>query len=158
MYNIKDNKDYLTSFEVAEIMELTQRQVTNLIRKGKIKADRADDDQYLIRKAEFFISFPELMAKFETKKREEVLKINFLEEKIKFLEDMIKEKRQHAEFLAEQIHVYNTEKSKILDSLNAHTRLLEYKESGTKKDYQEKEQAKEKPKKSLLHKLFTRED
>lgn len=52
-----------------------------------------------------------------------------LEEKINSLERIIKEKEQKVEMLKEQLNNSNQKEFKMLDAINSHARLLEYKET-----------------------------
>jgi len=125
-------KNWLSCKEVASILGYTQRHIINIIKKGKLSARRDETGQYFIDKSEFYRVYPE-SSKIEltgssSKSIEESIK-KFLEEKIRHLEELLGEKNKLNEFLTEQIQNFNQEKSKMLEAINSHARLLEYKES-----------------------------
>lgn len=132
---MKDEKSWLTCREVGELLNCTQRHALNLIKSGKISADRDEGGKYYVQKSEFFRVFPDA-KKVEIDRSESKLAgkedMKFLEEKIKHLEEMMNEKKKQNEFLTEQLSNFTEEKSKMLDAINGHTRLLEYKETSGK--------------------------
>ena len=121
---------WLTCKEAASLIGYTQRHITNLIAKGKLSAEH-DNGKYFIQKAEFFRVYPNAL-KMEvagTKEKNTNKKaLDFLEEQVRYLQEIITEKRKHNEYLMEQIQVFTEEKSKMLDAINSHARLLEHKE------------------------------
>lgn len=132
---MKEGKSWLTPKEVAELLSMTPRNVNLLINSGKIRASKDESGRYFIEKSEFFRTHPEAFRAQEERNQEkmsEKVSIKFLEEKIAHLKDMISEKKKENEFLTNQISVITNEKSKMLDTISSHARLLEYKETGGK--------------------------
>ncbi len=131
---MNNEKTWLTCREAGALLKCTQRNVLNLIKKGKISAERDENGQYFIQKSEFFRVYPDAM-KVEVagskEKSEEIITMQMLEEKIRHLEEMMSEKNKHNDFLTEQLSNFTDEKSKMLDAINSHARLLEHKESHT---------------------------
>ena len=124
-------KNFLTCKEAADIAGYTQRHILNIIKKGKLSASRDESGQYFIDKSEFYRVYPkkkgiELIGN-ATKSTDESSK-KLLEEKIRHLEEMVKEKTKINEFLTEQIHNFTFEKTKMLEAITSHSRLLEYKQ------------------------------
>lgn len=130
---MNNEKTWLTCREVGVLLNCSQRHALNLIKKNNISADRDERGQYFVHKSEFYRVFPEAM-KVEQDGNEEKFggseAMKFLEEKIRHLQEMVDEKKKQNEFLTEQLGNFTEEKSKMLDAINSHTRLLEYKESG----------------------------
>lgn len=128
-------KTWLSCREVGELLNCTQRHALNLIKNGKLSADRDEGGKYYVQKSEFFRVFPDA-KKVEIDRNESKLPgkedMKFLEEKLKHLEEMMNEKNKQNEFLKEQLINFTEEKSKMLDAINGHTRLLEYKETSGK--------------------------
>jgi len=125
----------LTCKEAARLLNISQRHIGNLIKKGKFSDEKDEDGKYIIMKSEFFRVFPhtmtvEIAGNDENSVEAEAKKV--LEEKIRHLQEMIDEKKKQNEFLREQINHFTQEKSKMLDAINSHTRLLEYKETSGK--------------------------
>lgn len=124
-------KTWLTCKEAADILGYTQRHILNIIKKGKISATRDESGKFIIDKSEFFRVYPhdtiDEASGTDPKPLEESGK-KALEEKIKHLEEMVKEKNKVNEFLIEQISNFTYEKTKMLEAITCHSRLLEYKE------------------------------
>jgi len=127
-----DEKTWLTCREAGKLLNCTQRHVLNLIKKGKLSADRDETGKYFIQKSEFFRVYPDAME-VEVSGNEEKspgnVDMKLLEEKLRHLEEMMNEKNKLNEFLLDQLNINKDEKSKMLDAINSHTRLLEFKES-----------------------------
>lgn len=146
---MKDEKSWLTCKEVAVLLNFTQRHIHNLINSGKLSAERDESGKFYINKSEFFRVYPETMsirkprngaksalkstAKFPEEKGQETTK--FLEEKVRHLQEMVAEKNRHNDFLVEQLSNFTQEKSKMLDAITSHTRLLEHKETSINKPF-----------------------
>lgn len=127
-----NGKTWLTCREAAKLLNFSQRHIGNLIKKGRIKAEKDEDGRYFIEKSEFFRVYPHAMKAEKDGTDEKPMENEskkFLEEKIKHLQEMIDEKRRQNEFLAEQLATFTEEKFKMLDAINSHARLLEYKET-----------------------------
>ncbi len=132
---MKIEKSWLTCREAASLLNYTQRHIVNLIKKGKLSADKDENGKYFIEKSEFFRVYPNA-TKGEPPRTEEKPagnnSLEFLEEKIRHLQELVQEKNKHNEFLAHQLDNFTHEKSKMLEAINSHARLLEYKESTIK--------------------------
>lgn len=132
---MKSEKTWLTCKEAAAIIGCSQRHVLNLIKKKNISTEKDDSGKHIIQKSEFFRVFPQAMYA-ELARSEENLDGNeatkLLEEKIRHLQEIVDEKKRQNEFLMGQIVINTDEKSKMLDALNNHARLLEFKETGSK--------------------------
>lgn len=132
---MKDEKTWLTCKEAALLLNCTQRHVLNLIKKKNISADRDEAGKYFIHKSEFFRVYPHAMS-VENERNEEKFGGNeamkVLEEKVRHLQEMVDEKKKQNEFLLGQLDINTNEKSKMLDAINNHARLLEFKETGGK--------------------------
>lgn len=132
-------KTWLTCREASVLLNYTQRHMINLIKKGKITADKDEDGKYYINKSEFFRVYPNAM-KVEvdgtSEKSMEGHARKLLEEKIRHLQEIVDEKKKQNEFLTEQLSNFTHEKSKMLDAINSHARLLEFKETTGKSSEQ----------------------
>lgn len=132
---MNNEKNWLSCKEAARLLNITQRHVGNLIGKGKFRAEKNDDGKFIIMKSEFFRVYPYLLTIENDRNDENSLEQGtkkVMEEKIRHLQEMIDEKRKQNEFLIEQLSNFTNEKSKMLDAINSHTRLLEYKETSAK--------------------------
>jgi len=130
-----DDKTWLTCREAGKLLNCTQRHVLNLIKKGKLSADRDDTGKYFIQKSEFFRAYPDAMGveiDGNSAKSPGNEDMRLLEEKIRHLEEIAEERKRQTDFLKEQLSNFTAEKSKMLDAINSHTRLLEYKETNGK--------------------------
>lgn len=130
---MNDAKTYLTCKEASNLLGFTQRHILNLIKNGKLSADRDEGGKYYIQKSEFFRAFPHAMRIEQARTEEKssgTESMKALEEKIKHLEEIVDEKKKQNEFLTEQLGNFTQEKFKMLDAINSHARLLEYKETG----------------------------
>jgi len=130
-----NERNWLTCKEAGALLNFTQRHVLNLIKKGKISAEKDEDGKFYIQKSEFFRVYPHLMQveidrNSENSVEQGVNKV--LEERIRHLQEMVDEKKKQNEFLTEQLSNFTQEKSKMLDAINSHTRLLEFKETSGK--------------------------
>lgn len=125
-------KTWLTCREAASLLNYSQRHIVNLINKGKLSADKDDDGRYYIQKSEFFRVYPNAIRS-ELPRTEEKSSGNnsakMLEEKVRHLQEMIEEKKKQNDFLLDQLSINTEEKSKMLDAINNHSRLLEFKET-----------------------------
>jgi excisionase family DNA binding protein len=120
-------KSWFTCREAADLLNYTQRHIVNLIKKGKLSAEKDENGKYYIQKSEFFRVYPTAMKMEEPRTKEKsVEKSNgkFLEERVRHLQELIEEKNKQTEYLKEQISNFTQEKSKMLDAINGHTRLL----------------------------------
>ena len=135
---MSEEKVWLSCKEAAELLNCTDRNITTLITRGKLSAKKDENGKYFIQKAEFFRVYPEAMKREKERSDEKSggkYSIKLLEERVRHLQEMIDEKKKHNDFLIQQLDNYTHEKSKMLDAINSHTRLLEYKEvSGKSKD------------------------
>lgn len=130
--SMNSEKTWLTCREAASLLNFTQRHIVNLIKKGKIRAEKDEDGKYYIQKSEFFRVYPQTMTQEEPGTTENSLEQGgkkFLEEKINHLQEILKERKEYNEFLTGQLQSFTQEKSKMLDAINGHTRLLEFKEN-----------------------------
>lgn len=132
---MKGGKNLLGCKEAATILGYTQRHILNLIKKGKLSAHRDEAGQYFIDKSEFYRVYPEKnpmqgvgsVANYGIESSSAAL-----EERVRHLEEMVREKTRHAEFLTEQIQNFTQEKSKMLEAITSYARLLEHKETVNK--------------------------
>lgn len=126
---MKDSRTWLDAKQAGKLAGFTGRHIQNLIAKGKLSAT-LDSGKYYIEKSEFFRVFPEAHRKDELGTTE---KVEAAYERMKsenvLLRDMISMKDKEIEFLKNQIEIFNIEKNKMLEAINSHARLLEYKES-----------------------------
>jgi hypothetical protein len=128
-------KTWLTCREASVLLACSQRHVLNLIKKKNISVNRDESGKYFIDKAEFFRVYPDAMkveSDGNSEKSGDDVTMKVLEEKIRHLEEMVDEKKKQNDFLMGQIGVSDEKQSKMLDALNNHARLLEYKETGGK--------------------------
>ena len=119
------DKPWISCKQAGEILNYTQRHITILIKKGKLK-EEFEDGKYFIQKEEFFRAFPHTIKPKETK-IEESINTKFLEEKICYLQSMLEDKKKENEFLREQLKMATSENSKMIDSLNGYLKFLERK-------------------------------
>lgn len=130
-------RKWLRPSEAAKLLGLTSRQVTNLIVQGDMRAERSETNRYYIEKDEIdrYISTLKIHPKERTQANtKEKVSARLLEEKINYLEKTSSDKQQQIDFLKQQLSNFTLEKSKMLDAINSHTKLLEHKEkSETKK-------------------------
>lgn len=131
---MNNEKTWLSCSEAAVLLNCSHRNISNLIKKGKLSAGRDETGKWIIDKSEFFRAYPDAMSMEtpgtgEKNTGDQTMKV--LEEKIKHLQDMVDEKKKQNEFLLSQLSVNTEEKSKMLDAINSHTRLLEYKETAS---------------------------
>lgn len=132
---MKHEKTWLSCREAAVLLDCSQRHILNLIKKGKFSAVKDEDGRYCIEKSEFFRAYPELMhveVAGNGEKSSGNTSVKVLEERIKHLQEMVNEKNKQNEFLLGQLEINTDEKSKMLDAINNHARLLEFKETGSK--------------------------
>lgn len=125
-------KSWLSCREAGELLNFTQRHVLNLIKKGRIKAEKDEDGRYIIMKSDFYIQYPELMnAEMDSNEEKPSSNelVRMLEERVRHLQEMVEEKKKQNEFLTEQLSNFTQEKMKMLEAINGHTRLLEFKET-----------------------------
>ena len=130
-----EEKNWLTCREAASILNYSQRHIVNLIKNGKLSAQKDEDGKYYIQKSEFFRVYPNTMKQEKVGTVEKLLgneSVKFLEEKIRHLQEMVDEKKRQNEFLTQQLNNFTEEKSKMLEAINSHTRLLEFKETTVK--------------------------
>lgn len=129
---MSNEKPWLTPKEAGVLLNMTGRNVTNLIHKGKISASKDEDGRYYIDRTEIYRVYPHVFKaerERNEKKPAENVSLKLLEEKVNLLQELISEKKKQNEFLIEQLQNATTEKSKMLDSINSQARLLEYKET-----------------------------
>jgi|GEM_PF-1261747 len=128
-----NEKSWIGCKEIAQLLNCTQRNVINLIRKGTISAKKDDNGKYFVQKSEFFRVFPECMeveVVGSEKKPPRKENVSLLETKIQHLQEMMEEKSKQNQFLMDQLEVFTQEKSKMLDAITSHTKLLEYQGTG----------------------------
>lgn len=143
--SMTSEKTWLTCREAGVLLKYSQRHIINLIKKGKVSAQKDEDGKYFIEKSEFFRVYPDAMnvealGTDEKSIGSEAMKV--MEEKIRHLQEMVDEKKKQNEFLAEQLGSFTQEKSKMLDAINSHARLLEFKETAGKSSSPYVDQAK----------------
>jgi esterase/lipase len=127
-----DDASFLTTMEAANIAGCTSRHITNLITRGEMSAERKDK-KYIIQKSEFYRVFPQTMKKEKEPINSSIMQDNSrLSVENSMLKELCKSKDKELEFLRSQIEIFHREKDKLLDSLNAHTRLLEHVPHGKK--------------------------
>lgn len=132
-----NEKTWLSCREAGKLLNFTQRHIINLINKGKLSAEKDEYGRYFIQKSEFFRAYPDAMnveSKGTDKEPAGNDSVKLLEEKLQHLQEMFEEKKRQNEFLIEQLENFTQEKSKMLDAINSHARLLEHKESDIKLD------------------------
>lgn len=128
-------KSWVTCKEAAVILNYTQRHIINLIKKGKISAERDENGKHVIQKAELFRVYPDAFPKEIEETEKNIFGYEnkrLLEEKIKHLQELLEEKRRQNDFLTQQLNNFTEEKLKLIETINGHIRLLEYKESSEK--------------------------
>jgi excisionase family DNA binding protein len=129
-------KTWLTCREIAEMLNYSQRHILNLIKKGKISAEQDESGVYYVDKSEFFRAYPDAMRMEMDRtdaKSSRNISIKSLEQKISHLQEMLEEKKKQNAFLTEQLSTCTQEKYKMLDAINSHARLLEFKETSPQK-------------------------
>lgn len=130
---MKESSSYLTVSQAAVLVGCTPRHITKCITQGKLSASK-EDGKYYIDKSEFFRVFPDAHLK-EQQGNPEKQKLEI--ERIKLENAMLKEisqyKDKEIEFLRSQIDAFNKKESQMLETIQTHTRLLEYKGGVTKK-------------------------
>lgn len=129
---MSEEKVWLSCKQAAELLNCTDRNITTLIARGKLSAKKDENGKYFIQKAEFFRVYPEAIKREKERSDENLggkYSIKLLEERVRHLQEMIDEKKKHNDFLVQQLNNYTDEKSKMLEAINSHTRLLEYKET-----------------------------
>lgn len=125
-----EDKPWLTCREAAQLLNYSQRHIVNLIKNGKLSAEKDEDGKYYIQKAEFFRVYPTAMPKEMGGTAEKLTgtdAVKFLEEKVRHLQEMLDERRKQNDLLVQQLNNFTEEKSKMLDAIASHTRLLEHK-------------------------------
>lgn len=132
---MREDKTWLTCRQAAELIGCSGRHMLNLIKKKNITTERDESGKHIIQKVEFFRVFPDAMHVEIDRSNEksggnEVKKL--LEEKIRHLQEMLDEKKKQNDFLLGHLDINTNEKSKMLDAINNHARLLEFKETGSK--------------------------
>lgn len=130
---IDDEKTYLTCKDMAKLLNVTHRHVLNVLAKKNISTEKDESGKHIVQKSEFFRVFPKLMNQEQSGNDEksggsESMKV--MEEKIRHLQEMLDEKKKQNEFLMNQITISDDKQAKMLDAINGHTRLLEFKETG----------------------------
>lgn len=127
-----DNKTFLTCKDIARLLDITHRHALNVLTKKNISTEKDESGKHIVQKSEFFRVFPELMNKFEhgtERKSDGNQAVKLMEEKVRHLQEMLDEKKKQNEFLMGQISINDDKQSKMLDAINSHSRLLEFKES-----------------------------
>lgn len=123
---MKDSSSWITASDAAKLLGCTSRHITNCITRGKLSANK-EDGKYYIDKSELFRVFP--AAHIKEQERNPVTQ-KLESERIKLENTMLKEmtyqKDKEIEFLRNQIEVFNKKESQMLDTIQSHTRLLEY--------------------------------
>lgn len=129
---IDENKTYLTCKDIAKLLNVTHRHVLNVLAKKNISTEKDESGKHIVQKSEFFRVFPNLMNKEMSgtgEKSDGSIAMKVMEEKIRHLQEMLDEKKKQNDFLMEQICINDDKQSKMLDAINSHSRLLEFKES-----------------------------
>lgn len=127
-----DNKTYLTCKDIAKLLGVTHRHVLNVLSKKNISTEKDESGKHIVQKSEFFRVFPKLMNKEQSgteEKSDGNQAMKLMEEKIRHLQEMLDEKKKQNEFLMGQISLGDDKQTKMLDAINAHSRLLEFKEA-----------------------------
>jgi hypothetical protein len=130
-----------------------------VLAKKNISTEKDESGKHIVQKSEFFRVFPELMNKQDhgnEGKSDGIQAMKVMEEKIKHLQEMLDEKKKQNEFLMGQISINDDKQSKMLDAINSHSRLLEFKES-TKSSDESPSYAEKVSKKFSLKKIFGKE-
>lgn len=128
-----ENKTHLTCKDIARLLNVTHRHVLNVLAKKHISTEKDESGKHIVQKSEFFRVFPHLMNKHELgteEKSDGNQEMKLLEEKLKHLQEMLDEKKKQNEFLLGQISISDMKQDKMLDAINGHARLLEFKETG----------------------------
>lgn len=135
---MRHERTWITTTEAAKILKCSSRNIVKLIEHGKLSAT-LEGKKYYIEKAEFYRVYPwaihEQEQQGKKEKLAEELNSKLIEEKNAYLLDMIKEKSKQIDFLKEQLNNFTQEKSKLIDAINSHARLLEYKEKPASDTY-----------------------
>lgn len=125
---MKESTSWLTPKQAAKLAEVTTRTINNYITSGKLSASR-EDGRYYIDKSEFYRVFPHLFLKenisqLENLKETTVQKASEIE--IQYLKSSLTEKEGQNNYLKEIIQSFTLEKNIMLNTINNHSRLLEY--------------------------------
>jgi hypothetical protein len=130
---MKESNSWLTPTKASELLGCTSRAITNYINRGKLSATR-EDGKFYIDKSEFFRVFPQAHIK-EQERNPQMQKQEM--ERMKLENTLIKEmsnmKDREIEFLKSQIESFNKKETQLIEAINSHTRLLEFKEVGMPK-------------------------
>lgn len=127
-----ENKTWFTCKDIAKLLNITHRHVLNVLARKNISTEKDDSGKYIVQKSEFFRVFPALMNKEisgRDEKSDEDKVMKLMEAKIRHLQEMLDEKKKQNEFLMAQISFGDDKQAKMLDAINSHSRLLEYKET-----------------------------
>lgn len=123
---MKESGSWLTPQQAAVILGCTSRHITKCITRGKLSASK-EEGKYYIDKSEFYRVFPEAHIK-EQLGNPENQRVEI--ERTKFENTMLKEmtyqKDKEIEFLRQQIEAFNKKETQMLETIQSHTRLLEY--------------------------------
>lgn len=117
---------------MARLLGVTHRHVLNVLSKKNISTEKDESGKHIVQKPEFFRVFPKLMGMEEAGTNQKLdgnQEMKVMEEKIRHLQEMLDEKKRQNEFLMGQISINDQKQDKMLDALNGHTRLLEFKET-----------------------------
>lgn len=124
---MKDSSSWITPKKAAELVGYSTRHIQNYITSGKLCATK-EDGKYFIEKSEFFRVFPKAHKKEQQGNiAEQIAEKTRLERENEMLRDMAQKKDQEIEFLRKQMEFQSHEKSKMLEAIVGHTRLLEHK-------------------------------
>jgi excisionase family DNA binding protein len=125
---MKESRSWLTPKEAALLVGCTTRTINNYIVSGKLPATK-DDKRYYIAKSEFFRIFPQYMPKekvSESGKGQEKTDGSTSEIEVQYLKEALLDKEKQNDFLQNLIQSYTVEKSMMLQTINSHTKMLEF--------------------------------
>lgn len=121
---MKDSPSVLSPRQAGELAGKTARHIQHMINDGRLSATK-QDGRYYIDKAEFFRVFPE--AHMDEQKRNRS-GLESEKERLEFENGMLKEiassRNKEIEFLRNQIESISLEKTKMLEVISTHTRIL----------------------------------
>jgi hypothetical protein len=124
---MKENLSWLTPNQAGELIDLTGRQIQNLIKSGKIPGTK-EDGRYYINKSDLFRIYPKAFAHENAMNTTRIdTEIVRKEHENELLKQLVRQTEKEVEFLRNQLLVSNREKEKMLDTITVNTRLLEHK-------------------------------
>jgi DNA-binding transcriptional MerR regulator len=128
---MRKEKSWFTCREAAALLGCTPRTIINFIKRGKVVSEQDELGAHFIEKTEFYRAFPDATT-WEMKRSKDNLDGNeskrLLEERVKHLEELLDERKQHNDFLVAQISIKDERQSQMLDTINSYGRVLEFQE------------------------------